>query len=481
MTYEEAPLVLLIDENESQNQSCPGKPGRQRGCAPSKAASSQRENENEKENKMKKRKLMLILTLFMACVLAPGCAKNSEEAASSSTTAAVSTTCETTYQTVSTPANGYQSLCTPAAGAGKFFRIEGTSVNLANKYFYLILGDSDANRVGTNTTPTNNAGERKLSFIFGASAGSQPWTYFTFNGNSTTQFTYPLHTIAPLTANGPSTVCFEVTDTVPPQVTFWVTGYKTDGSANQTGMTADASVDCANTATLTRANAVMTKVDWNTAASLASGSAYIKSSGTSATDIAKVTKVFVSSNPVIGATDVCSTEPGSGTTQICAPSKGLARHYRIEGVQTTNAHSSVTLYTGYSSQPSGGQAATAGGQSRTIFYHGNGAAPPPATTVNYGNQDVTVSPAFTAFTTAAQEVCMDITDATPPRITLWATGVNSANCKDRTTLTAANSLLNKNDWTSATAANNAAAYLYRGAGTSATKVTAYATIFGTGF
>jgi hypothetical protein len=225
----------------------------------------------------------------------------------------------------------------------------------------------------------------------------------------------------------------------------------------------------------------MTKVDWNTAASLASGSAYIKSSGTSATDIAKVTKVFVSSNPVIGATDVCSTEPGSGTTQICAPSKGLARHYRIEGVQTTSSHTSVTLYTGYSSPPSGGNAATAGGQSRTIFYQGANPPPPASvTTVNYGNQDGgTIS--FTAFTTAAQEVCMDITDATPPRITLWATGVNSANCKDRTTLTAANSLFNKNDWTSSTAANNAAAYLYRGAGTSATKVTAYATTLGTGF
>lgn len=419
----------------------------------------------------------------MAGVLSISCASSSSDSATtaSASETAASTTCETTYQTVSTPANGYQSLCTPAAGAGKFFRIEGTAANLANKYFYLILGDSDANRVGTNTTPTNNAGDRKLSFIFGASAGGTPWTYFTFNGNSTSQFTYPLHTVAPLTANGPSTVCFEVTDTVPPQVTFWVTGYKTDGSAAQTGITADATVDCANTTTLTRANAVMTRVDWNTAASLASGSAYIKSSGTSAADIAKVTKVFVSSNAVIGSTDICSTEPGTGTTQICAPSKGLARHYRVEGVQTAGAHSSVTLYTGYSSQPSGGQAATAGGQSRSIFYHGNGAAPPPSTTVNYGNQDGTLGTGFTGFTTAASEVCMDITDATPPRITLWATGVNTANCKDRTTLTAANSLINKTDWTSATAASNAAAYLYKGAGTSASKVTAYATIFGTGF
>jgi hypothetical protein len=263
MTNAGTPLVVLCYENESQNQSRPGKPGRQRGCAP-KAASSQRENKNEKENKMKKLKWMLILTLFMACVLAPGCAKNSEEA-------------------------------------------------------------------------------------------------------------------------------------------------------------------------------------------------------------------------VIDVTDVCSTELGSGTTQICAPSKGLARHYRIEGVQTTMSHTSVTLYTGYFSPPSGGQAPTAGGQSRTAFYHGNGMSPPPSTTVNYGNQNVTVSPPFTAFTTAPQEVCMDISDATPPRITLWATGVNSADCKDRTTLTAASSLFNKNDWTSVTAANNAAAYLYKGAGTSATKVTAYATTLGTGF
>lgn len=432
-------------------------------------------------HKMMKSKSMLIWTAIVLGVWAVGCAQSTENSAADASATAASTTCETTYQVVSSPVNGYQSLCTPAAGPGKFFRIEGTSVNLANKYFYLILGDSDANRVGTNTTPTNSAGDRKLSFIFGASSGGSPWTYFTFNGNSTSQFTYPLHTVAPLTANGPSTVCFEVTDTVPPQVTFWVTGYKTDGSAAHTGMVADATVDCADTSTLTRANAVMVKVDWNTAQPLATGSAYIKSSGTSTADIAKVTRVFVSSNPVIGATDICSTEPGTGTTQICAPSKGLARHYRVEGVQTTGAHTSVTLYTGYSSPPSGGQAATAGGQSRTIFYHGNGTTPPPSTTVNYGNEDGALSTPFTGFTAAASEVCMDITDTTPPRITLWATGTNSADCKDRTTLTAANSLINKTDWTSATAAGNAAAYLYKGAGTSASKVTAYATTFGTGF
>jgi hypothetical protein len=436
----------------------------------------------KKEKKMKQNRKLLVLAFCAAALSAISCAQSAKTttiAAASGT--AASTTCETSYQAVSSPANGYQALCTPAAGAGKFFRIEGTSVNLANEYFYLILGDSDANRVGTNTTPTNNAGDRKLSFIFGGSSGGAPWTYFTFNGNSTTEFTYPLHTVAPLAANGPSTVCFEITDTVPPQVTFWATGYKADGSAAQSGVTADAAVDCSNTATLTRANAVMTKVDWNTAAALASGSAYIKSSGTSLTDVAKVTKVFVSSQGVIGATDVCSTEPGSGTTQLCAPSKGLARHYRVEGVQTSSAHTSVTLYTGYATQPSGGQAATTNGQGRFIFYHGNGAAPPPSTTVNFSNEEGTLGTAFTGFTTAESELCMDITDATPPRITLWATGVNTANCKDRTTLTAANSLINKTDWTSAVAANNAAAYLYKGASTSATKVTAYATVFGSGF
>jgi len=428
------------------------------------------------------KRFSMIISLIAAAALASGCAQASENATATETAAAAATTCETTYQTVSSPANGYQALCTPAAGKGRFFRIEGTSVNLANKYFYLVLGDSDANRVGTNTpSPTSSAGDGKFLFIFGGSSGGAPWTYFTFNGNSTTQFTYPLHTIAPLAVNGPSTVCFEISDTVPPQVTFWANGLKSDGSAAQTGAVADATVDCSNTATLTRANAVMTKADWANMAGLASGNAYIKSSGTSLTDVAKVTKVFVSSTSVIGATDVCATTPDATTTQVCNPAKGTARHFRVEGVQTSSAHSSVTLYTGYSSAPSGGQAATTNGQASFIFYHGNGSAPPPQTSVGYSNQTGTLATAFSGFTTAASEACMDITDATPPRITLWATGVNTADCKSRSTLTATNALINKSDWTTAVAANATSGYLYRGAGTTATKVTAYSHVMGTGF
>ena len=430
---------------------------------------------------MKKTNIAIKNVLALA-LLATGCAQSSESAAAAEAVTAPATTCETTYQTVSSPANGYQALCTPAAGKGKFYRLEGTSVNLANKYFYLVLGDSDANRVGTNTpSPTSAAGDGKFLFIFGASSGGVPWTYFTFNGNSTSQFTYPLHTVAPLTVNGPSMVCFEISDTVPPQVTFWANGLKTDGSAAQTGTVADATVDCANTATLTRGNAIMTKADWTNISALASGNAYIKSSGTSLSDLARVTKVFVSSNSVIGATDVCATTPDATTTQVCNPSRGTARHFRVEGVQTSSPHSSVTLYTGYAAAPSGGQAATANGQASFIFYHGNGSAPPPQTSVGYSNQTGTLGTAFSGFTTAASEVCMDITDANPPRITLWATGVNTADCKSRSTLTATNALINKSDWTAAVAANATAGYLYRGAGTTATKVTAYSHVMGTGF
>ncbi len=431
------------------------------------------------------------VTGALMSVLVIGCARSDEASTTASGNGgggSPSTTCETTYQTISSPANGYQELCTPQPGAGRFFRIEGAQVNLDNKYFYLVLGDTSG-RVGTNTpAPSSSAGDGKFIFVFGASNGGggsndgSPWTYFTFNGQSTAQYTYPLYTVAPYTTvNGPSSVCFELTDTTPPQLTFWATGYKTDGSPAQTGVTPDASVDCSNTATLSRANAVFVKMDWNNIAPLASGSAYIKSSGTSTTELAKVTKVFVSSQSVIGATDICSTIPQSGTTQVCAPSAGLARHYRIEGVRTTSPHTSVTLYTGYSSAPSGGNAATTNGQGRVIFYHGNGMAPPPSTTVNYSNEDGTLTTGFTGFTTAESEVCLDVTDAIPPRITLWATGVSSANCKDRTTLTAANSLINKQDWTGAFAANNAAGYLYKGAGASASRVTAYAKVLGTGF
>ncbi|MCX7632963.1 MAG: hypothetical protein N2Z22_06505 [Turneriella sp.] len=381
---------------------------------------------------------------------------------------------------MASPANGYQALCLPESGTRRFIRVEGIEANANNKYFYVILGDSDANRVGTNTAPSSTAGDGKFILTVGASAGGAGWTWFTFNGNSTTQFTYPFYTVAPLTVRGPTTVCFEISDTVPPQITFWATGYKTDGSPDMTGVVTDASVDCANPATLNRNNAVYRKVDWNNIAALTTGSAYIKSSGTDTTNLAKATKVFVSSNSVLGATETCSTTPASGTTQVCSPSGAQARHFRIEGVQTSAPHTSVTLYAGYAAQPSGGNAPTSNGQARFIFYHGNNPSPPPQTTVNYSNQDGgTIS--FIGFTSAPVEVCMDITDATPPRITLWATGTNSANCKNRTTLTAANAIFNKNDWTGSFALNNAAAWIYRGSGANATKVTAYTTPLGTGF
>lgn len=176
----------------------------------------------------------------------------------------------------------------------------------------------------------------------------------------------------------------------------------------------------------------------------------------------------------------CETVPASGTTQVCTPTGAQARHFRVEGVQTNSPHTSVTLYAGYATQPTGGNAATTNGQARVIFYHGNGSSPPPQTTTNYSNQDGgTIS--FTAFTSTAVEICLDITDSAPPRITLWATGTNAANCKDRATLTAANAIFNKSDWTGSFALQNAAAWIYRGAGANATKVTAYTVPLGTGF
>jgi hypothetical protein len=193
----------------------------------------------------------------------------------------------------------------------------------------------------------------------------------------------------------------------------------------------------------------MTKADWTNISALASGNAYIKSSGTSLTDLAKVTKVFVSSNSVIGATDVCSTTPDATTTQICNPSRKARR--AIFALKECKPRQHIRLshsIHGYAAAPSGGQAATTNGQASFIFYHGNGSAPPPQTSVGYSNQTGTLGTAFSGFTTAASEVCMDITDATPPRITLWATGVNTADCKSRSTLTATNALINKSDWTS---------------------------------
>lgn len=61
-------------------------------------------------------------------------------------------------------------------------------------------------------------------------------------------------------------------------------------------------------------------------------------------------------------------------------------------------------------------------------------------------------------------ICMDVTkgkSGSGPRITVWATGKNGADCKNLSTLTSSNSIYSKNDWTSKVETKDDKVYIYR--------------------
>ncbi len=406
---------------------------------------------------MKRNKIILALALGIAALSAIGCAQGSTAVTdtggggSGSAPPAASAACETTF-TQSTL--NMQKLCVPAAGTGKHFRLEGARLQAASTALYLYLGGYDSNLDTGATAPATDSGKMRVLFYQGNAAPTLQY------GNTTS--------VATTTAfNGyntaASTICLDVTTASPGRVTVWATGV--------------AGADCADKATLTTATAILDKSDWIVTAGLSAGTNYVR---TSDTTNALLTKVVVSSELALAAS-ACESNPTSGFSEICKPSAGTARHYRLEGVQTSVAHSAASIFLGVSSQPASGNATTASGQAKLQFYHGNGAAPAPQSDVDFSAQSVTVAPTYTAFTASAQTVCFDVSNTAPPRVTLWATGTNTADCTNRATLTAANAIFNKADWTTAVNLTAAKVYYYRGTSVTTTKVTAYSTIFGTGF
>lgn len=172
--------------------------------------------------------------------------------------------CETSWQ----PNVDWQPLCEPAAGRGRHFVLRDASAPNTNKYFYLVVGQD-----GTPTgSPSTADGDGRFIFTGGHSNSGASWTYFRFDGSSTTQFGYTAgEPAAALYTTQPNTVCLDLREDAGGhlQVRFWASGA---GGA-----------DCEDVGTLTVANALYdseTSGDdfWDSALGLA-GSAYLKISG----------------------------------------------------------------------------------------------------------------------------------------------------------------------------------------------------------
>ncbi|EMY68114.1 hypothetical protein [Leptospira vanthielii] len=171
-----------------------------------------------------------------------------------------------------------------------------------------------------------------------------------------------------------------------------------------------------------------------------------------------------------GTVDTTMPTIKKGTFALCRPSNGAVRHYRIEGLKIIGGHTAVSLYVGlpenYSAEVNR-NSTLAAGQFGMNFYSGSGTGGfvPGYAYANFGpnesniknltsNGNSTAPPAPTVAGTSLinfieQEVdlCFDLTAAAPPRLTVWVSGKNTANCKTRTNLTTGNALLNEVTWT----------------------------------
>jgi len=193
--------------------------------------------------------------------------------------------CETRFDSTS---SAHQLVCTPAAGRGRHFRLEGLKLSKTenpNGAFYFLMGQ-DSSVIGTTATPSATArtGNGKFSFYHyvGSFTGSAPFgvpyiyytdgvnaAYLTSSGTSTGSALYNNF------VDAETTLCFDVSATIPPRVTVWVNGVN--------------GANCSANSTLTASSAVWSKNDWSSNFAISdSGVVTIKSSSSTGVYLSKI-------------------------------------------------------------------------------------------------------------------------------------------------------------------------------------------------
>lgn len=203
--------------------------------------------------------------------------------------------------------------------------------------------------------------------------------------------------------------------------------------------------------------------------------------------------VGATSDPTSCATNITAA---NNTYQLaCTPSAGAVRHIRVEGVltQAASGHGAVYISSGYTdgiagttTSPSlaandgrfiltlyqGGPVAYARYGTETAYATDNGN--PPSALGGDGTST------FSSFATSASTVCYDISGDSVPKVTVWATGVNSADCTDWNTLNSGNAIISKANWTSnvGIGSTSSTSHYFKASsasGVSATKVVLFST------
>ena len=174
------------------------------------------------------------------------------------------------------------------------------------------------------------------------------------------------------------------------------------------------------------------------------------------------------------------------TTAVCTPSAGSAKHFVVEGLE---ASGHVFYFSVGNLATDTAATVTASSLSATaniarLYLYPSFATPAPIYAVQYSPNNAASGTRYnitglsnTVTKTAASTICFDVNDAAPSRITLWATGLNGADCSVKTSLTAANSVMNKKDWNSTVKLDSRTAFIsFKDGGNSGTakftKVTA---------
>jgi hypothetical protein len=229
---------------------------------------------------MKKGKITMFMAICAMSIITAQCAKTEESSSSTTDT----TQCTTDVATFAGSNQVYVALCTPTAGAGRFFTVQGINVTASNAFFAIFLGytaqPSGAAGGPTGTTAATGAGQYVVQA--GKSNGAtDSWTYLKNAGQTAFNNTGEAWGVNTpnifAVGNTNQEICFEV---IPgsgtPRIVVWYTGTNSANCASRTG--------------LTQANAVLNFAAWTDAGTnpITLGTSYYRFSNSASLTASKI-------------------------------------------------------------------------------------------------------------------------------------------------------------------------------------------------
>ncbi len=333
----------------------------------------------------------------------------------------------TTCSTAVTTGDTFVEMCELTESV-RHVRIENLRAPATHASAQIVLGATTAPTASSGAVP---AGQFRVLFYGGGAPAPAPLVQASF-GAVDAAFDANAAFI-----NGGATVCFDIHNggaTSAPSFILWIDGQK--------------GANCSAPATLTVNSAYAARSNWNGANGAISNitSAYFRQSAAGGTE----PKVTLSATPVltaeaIAASTECVTtwQSNSDWQQLCTPAVGTPKHVRLENVQASANNSYFYAVFGQDASPTGNPAA---GEGKMIFTGGRSNSGASWTWLRFGTGSTTqfnfTNASGALYTESASTVCFDLASGASGNAALvfWASGANSANCDDRSTLTSSRAL-----------------------------------------